>query len=305
MFDLIEFEKGTDYGIVSIDEYQKYIKIEDKYKELYPWMKSVIVFVFPFSNKPVKRTRYMAPRFAHGEDYHVVVREKLGEIAIKLELVNYKTMTDVSFLDEKLLAYLAGLGGYGKNNLIITKKYGTNIAIGEIITDKVLNYNNINKESPCNDCTICLKACPTKAITEDGFTRVKCISYLTQYISDDYHLYDKVLNLAVGCDICQVVCPFNRVEDYTYDKRFDINHKAVINLDILKNLEKKSYKEYYSNKSFNWIGYLKMLRNILTLDTNNKNISLEELNYYQNKYKDVLWFKKHLDYLKGKLSGNN
>ncbi|MFA7435826.1 MAG: QueG-associated DUF1730 domain-containing protein [Bacilli bacterium] len=297
--------KGIDYNFVSIDRYLEYQQIEEKHKELYPWMRSVLVFVFPFSNKPVEKKRYLSARFAYGDDYHIIVKEKLENIARELGLNNYHTMTDVSFLDEKLLAYLGGLGGYGKNNLIITKKYGTNIAIGEIITDKIFDYNNAFLESPCGDCIICLRACPTKAITADGYTRTKCISFLTQYISDEFHLYDKVLSLAVGCDICQVVCPFNKNKEYDYDQRFDFNYKSIINLDIIKTLDKHSYKEFYANKSFNWIGYLKMLRNILTLDTNNKNITIEKLNYFQRKHKSVKWFDLHLEYLKGKLNGNN
>lgn len=299
------YKEGLDYGVTSLEEYQKYQRVSESDLSKYPWLKSILVFIFPFSNKPVKRERYLSARFAYGDDYHIIVKEKLEEVAKHLGLVNYHTMTDISFLDEKLLAYTAGLGGYGKNNLIISKKYGTNFAIGEILTDKVLDYNNKFIDSPCKDCTICLKACPTSAITEDGFTRSKCISYLTQYISDEFHLYDKVLNLAAGCDICQQVCPYNKNLDYEYNPKFDFNYKSIINLEILKKLDKKSFKEYYANKSFNWIGYLKMLRNILTLDTNNKNITIEELNYFQNKFKDVLWFNKHLEYLKGKINGIN
>ncbi|HHW99680.1 MAG TPA: epoxyqueuosine reductase [Acholeplasmataceae bacterium] len=300
----INYTFGVDYGIVPISEYLKYQEIDEKYKEKYPWMRSVIVFVFPFSNKPVKRERYLSARFAYGEDYHIVVKEKLEKIAEELNLQNYTTLTDVSFFDEKLLAYLAGLGGYGKNNLIITPKYGTNVAIGEIVTDLVLDYTKNLHESPCGDCDICLRACPTKAISTEGFTRTNCISYLTQYISDEYHLYDRIFTQAVGCDICQIVCPLNKKE-YDYDPRFDFNYKSIINLNVIRNMDKHSYKEYYKTKSFHWIGYLKMLRNILTLDTNNKNITIEELKYFQIKYKSVQWFYNHIEYLKGKLNGNN
>lgn len=301
---ILNYTKGIDYGVISINDYLKYQEIDEKYKTMYPWMCSIIVFIFPFSNKEVERKRYLSARYAFGLDYHEVVKEKLEEIAKELELINYITLTDVSFLDEKLLAYLAGLGGYGKNNLIISSKYGTNFAIGEIVTDKVFEYNDILSESPCGSCSICIKACPTKAISSEGFTKGKCISYLTQYISDDYHLYDKIYNQAVGCDICQLVCPLNKKE-YEYDPRFDFNEKSIINLEILKKLDSKTYKENYKDKSFHWIGYLKMLRNILTLDVNNKTITIEELNYYQNKYKDVKWFYLHLEYLKGKIYGNN
>ena len=295
--------KGIDYNFVSIDQYIKYQSIDEKYIDKYPWMKSILVFVFGFSNQPIKKKHYLPARYAIGEDYHLVIKEKLEEVALRFGLNNYEIFVDNSFLDEKLLAYLAGLGGYGKNNLIITKNYGTNIAIGEIIIDKIYDYNSLFKDSPCRDCTICLRACPTKAINDAGFKKTNCISYLTQYISDEYHLYDKVLNLTIGCDICQVVCPFNKDKEYEYDSRFNFDRNSLLDLDILKKLDKSTYQEYYKNKSFNWIGYLKMLRNILTLDTNNNNIRIEEIDYFQNKYKNVKWFYLHLEYLKGKING--
>jgi len=299
------YSKGIDYNIISIDQYFKYQNIDNKYKERYPWMQSILVFVFGLSNKDIPKLAYPTARYAIGEDYHLIIKEKLEEVALALELDEYASFVDVSFFDEKLLAYLGGLGGYGKNNLIITKKYGTNIVIGEIITNKIYNYNNYFIESPCQDCNICLKACPTNAINEDGFEKKKCIAYLTQYVSNEYQLYDKVVKYAIGCDICQVVCPFNKDKEYDYDSRFDFCDNSVIDLNVLKRLNKTTYQLYYKNKSFNWIGYLKMLRNILTLDTNNNNITIKDINYFQNKYKNIKWFYLHLQYLKGKLNGNS
>lgn len=291
--------KDYTYGVVSLDKYKEYDYYLNK-ERVKDFHKTAIVFIFGFSLEKVSRKRYLAARFAFGEDYHLVVTEKLEAVAKALKLKNYEIFTDNSPYDEKLLAYLAGLGGYGKNNLIINEKYGTNFAIGEIITDKEFLSDNLLLESPCGDCRLCLDACPTMAITDAGFTRTKCISYLTQYISDDFPLYDKVLKYAVGCDICQVVCPFNKVE-YLYDERFSFNKKAQITLEELDNLNNRSFKEYYNNKAFSWIGYLKMLRNILTLEVNNKNISLDRLKDYQKQYKDVKWFYNHLEYLKEKV----
>lgn len=301
--------KDYTFGVVAIDKYLQYKEIPNEHYYRYPWMKSAIVFIFNFSNEKIKYDRYQVARFSFGIDYHIVVKEKLESIAKMLGLVNYHVMTDISFLDEKLLAYLAGIGNYGRNNLIINNKWGTNFAIGEIITDKIFTYSTPINKDPCIDCSLCLRACPTKAITEHGFTKTKCISYLTQYISDDFPLYDKVLRLAVGCDICQDVCPHNKkyeFSNYEYDEKFKYNRSSHINLNIMKELDKNTYKIKYKDKSFNWIGYLKMLRNILTLDVNNKNISLNELNYFYNKHKSVDWFRNHLEYLKGKLeNGNN
>ena len=85
---------------------------------------------------------------------------------------------------------------------------------------------------------------------------------------------------------------------------FDIDDKSKMNLEKLENI--LDYKEFSSDKTFSWIGYLKMLRNIIVLEVKNNNISLEKINYYQKKYKDVKWFYEHLEFLKGEnKNGNN
>lgn len=291
-------------GVVSRRKYEEYKEIKKKDLEKYPWFKSILVFAFPLSGEAVRNIRYLGARYTYGEDYHRVVSSELEKIAKELNLNKYKVFTDISILDEKICAYLAGLGWYGKNNLIITNEFGSNIAIGEIITDEEFEENTILMDSLCGDCRLCIDACPTKALTNPGFIKERCLSYLTQYISSDYELYNKVLKYAVGCDICQIVCPFNKVS-YSYDNRFSFNDKSIITLDILSKRDNNSFLEYYDNKSFTWIGYLKMLRNILTLEVNNKNITSIELEKYQKKHRDVKWFYDHIEYLKTRVKENS
>lgn len=304
MHDL-ESLAGMEYGTIAILDYLKYQSIPKKDLDNYPWLKTIIVILFPFSNEKIKKNKYLSARYAYGSDYHFIISKKLEDIARGLKLNNFKCLTDKSFFDEKLLAYLAGLGAYGKNNLIINKRFGTNFAIGEIMTDKVYPNNNLLSPNICENCTKCLKACPTNAITESGFTKTRCLSYLNQYLSDEYPLYDKLKSIIVGCDICQDACPYNQNLEYEFIDDFKFNLKSIITIKELINLDKKSYQEYYKNKAFNWIGYLKMLRNVLTISVNNKDIEMNKLIFFQDKYKDVKWFQLHLEYLKGKLNGNN
>lgn len=289
-----------DYRIISFKEYLNHQPVKDHLLKKYAWVKSIIVAIFPLPNQNVEKQNYLTAKFAYGKDYHQVVKEQLENLAISLQLKRYETFTDVSFLDEKLLCYLAGLGSYGKNNLIITPKYGTNIVIGEIITDEVYHHEKRIVPDLCLDCDLCVKKCPTKAL-DNGFNRQLCLSYLTQYPSKDYSLYDKLTDLAVGCDICQDVCPNNK-KTYPYFDDFQFDEKSVINLEVLRNLDEKKYQEYYHDKTFNWIGYLKMLRNIIVLDVNNNNISYEEIENFQKLYQSEKWFNNHLAYLKGKIN---
>lgn len=289
-----------DYRIISFQEYLNHQPLKDHLLNKYAWVKSIIVAIFPLPNQNVEKRNYLTAKFAYGKDYHKVVGEQLENLAISLQLKRYEIFTDVSFLDEKLLCYLAGLGSYGKNNLIITPKYGTNIVIGEIITDEVFPYEKRIIPDLCLDCDLCVKKCPTNAL-DNGFNRQSCLSYLTQYPSKDYPLYDKLRDLAVGCDICQDVCPHNK-KTYPYLDDFQFDEKSIINLEILKDMDEKKYQAYYHDKTFNWIGYLKMLRNIIVLDANNNHISYEDIEKFQKLYQSEKWFYNHLAYLKGKIN---
>ena len=107
------------FGII---EYQKYLEyINQKGPKKYKDMKSLIVFIYPFSNTLVKG-KYLPAKFAYGKDYHQEVKELIEDAIKDLKLTNYEIKVDVSSLKEKTCAYLAGLGLIGKNSLLINEK---------------------------------------------------------------------------------------------------------------------------------------------------------------------------------------
>lgn len=279
----------------SIISYKEYLKFKNKVNEKYDWVQSIIVYIFPYPNKKLNE-KYLPARFAYGKDYHLVIKEFLLEEAKKYKLKKYEVLVDVSFLDEKLCAALSNLGVIGKNTLFISNDYGSSVFIGEIVTDIALYENRKYKISSCINCDLCVKSCPNNAL-ENGFDKNKCLSYLNQKASFDYKLYDK-MNIYYGCDICQDVCPMNK-KNIDYNLIFSKDEKAL--LDLKKLEEIGDYKEYSSDKTYNWIGYLKMLRNILVVKCNNSDLTIEEIEKYQKKYSNVEWFYNHLEYLKGRI----
>jgi epoxyqueuosine reductase QueG len=285
------------FGII---EYQKYLEyIHQKGPKKYKDMKSLIVFIYPFSNTLVKG-KYLPAKFAYGKDYHQEVKELIEDAIEDLKLTNYEIKVDVSSLKEKTCAYLAGLGLIGKNSLLINEKYGSYIAIGIVITDEVFNeYDRPIEGDYCKDCNRCIKACPNKALSSDGLDKKKCLSYLNQSKSTDYLFFDKMKYL-YGCDICQDVCPYNKIKDYGLES-FLIDEEAYLSLEELKSMDEKEYLEKYQDKTFNWIGYLPMVRNLLVLKVNNKDITKKELEFFQEKHKSEKWFYDHIEYLKEKL----
>lgn len=289
-----------DCGVISYDEYLKHSNkaVNDKLS----WVKSIVVFTFPY-NQPKKNYLYTSAKFAYGDDYHIVISKYLEDL-VKKELstskFTYAIKIDVNYLEEKLCAYLAGLGSFGNNNLIISPRFGSFVVIGTILTDYIFDeYSQISNFNPCENCSLCVRSCPTKALDE-GYQKNLCLSFLTQYKSTNYELYDKIGRVFVGCDICQEVCPHNK----KYSKilpELEFNELSVLNLEKLQKIKPEYFKKTYHLKTFNWIGFLKILRNILVIEVNNKNITIDELEYYQKKYEKDQWFFKHLEYLKEKL----
>jgi epoxyqueuosine reductase len=111
------------------------------------------------------------------------------------------------------------LGWYGKNTTIITKGWGSWVFLAEIVTnlpltDGATNLYDTPLKANCGNCEICLHACPTSALPAPYvLDNTRCISYLTIELRGSIPLELRPLmgNLIFGCDICQQVCPVNKV----------------------------------------------------------------------------------------------
>ena len=155
-------------------------------------------------------------RYAWGEDYHVVLREKLGRLVewigghIDLR-AKTRICVDTSAIIERELAAAAGIGWIGKNTLVLNPRLGSFFFLGEIITDLHLAADEPMTDH-CGTCTRCLEACPTAAFPQPyAMDARRCISYLTiehrGAIEPD--LAVKMGDWVFGCDVCQTVCPYN------------------------------------------------------------------------------------------------
>ena len=168
-------------------------------------------------------------RYAWGDDYHDVVREKLNELLtwIKSERpdADGKICVDTAPMMDKAWAVRAGLGWIGKHSNLITKEIGSWVFIGEILLNIDLDYDTKVVEDHCGTCTACLDACPTNAIVEPYIVDSrKCISYATIELRTDDLPAEITANQQgwfYGCDICQDVCPWNRFETPTEESRFE------------------------------------------------------------------------------------
>lgn len=168
-------------------------------------------------------------RYAWGDDYHNIVGEKLRQlldwICAEIPGASGKVCVDTAPIMDKAWAARAGLGWIGKSSNLITKDYGSWVFLGEILLNVELEYDNEPVADHCGSCTACLDACPTGAIVEPYVVDSRsCISYGTIELRTNELPESISGNLDgwfYGCDICQEVCPWNRFEKPTDEKRFE------------------------------------------------------------------------------------
>ncbi len=143
-------------------------------------------------------------------DAYAELREKLDELGQRLG-GHYRVLVDENQHVDREAAARSGVGFYGKNTLLITRRFGSWVVLGTLVTDRELEPTT-PLALDCGSCTLCIEACPTGALDEPGtLDATKCLSYWTQSAHDPPEAYREALESQVyGCDICQDVCPWNR-----------------------------------------------------------------------------------------------
>ena len=143
-------------------------------------------------------------------DAYAVLRERLDALGRRLG-GTYRVLVDANQHVDREAAARSGVGFYGKNTMLITRRHGSWVVLGTLVTDVELEPTP-PLDADCGSCTLCIEACPTGALDEPGvLDSTRCLSYWTQAgaaIPEEYRreLGDQVY----GCDICQDVCPWNR-----------------------------------------------------------------------------------------------
>ena len=149
------------------------------------------------------------PRYTW-EDGYAKLRERLDELGWRLG-GSYRVLVDANQHVDREAAARSGVGFYGKNTLLITRKHGSWVVLGTLVTDVEIE-STPRLDLDCGACTLCIDACPTGALDEPGTLDAgRCLSYWTQAPHPIPEPYRAELGDSVyGCDICQDVCPWNR-----------------------------------------------------------------------------------------------
>lgn len=229
--------------------------------------KTIISIAFPYKYDLDNNTEGGFSKYTYGLDYHRVVRNYLDKICKFIEGLGGKAIgfVDSNPLPERYIAYLSGIGFIGKNNNLITVDYGSYVFLAEIITSLELEEDK-PLENQCGQCNLCIRACPTKAITEKehGGNCNLCLSYITQKKHIEEQWFDKLKGRIFGCDTCQRVCPYNsEALNSTIDEFAPRDYMKKAEVRDLIFLNNNDFKEKYGKHSCGWRGKNILIRNAL------------------------------------------
>ena len=242
---------------------------------LVPNAKSVISLTYNYytEQKQIDGTPKIS-KYAYGEDYHQVVKEKLKLLLQKMQTeigdVNARCFVDSAPVLERTWAAKAGIGWIGKHSLLINKQQGSFFFLAEIIADMELEYDAPFPTDHCGTCTACMDACPTDAIVENKVVDgSKCISYFTIELKDALPsaYKDKFEDWMFGCDICQDVCPWNRFSKKHHESKFEPNPRLLsMNRKEWKEITEDVFNELFKKSAVKRTKYAGLKRNISFLE---------------------------------------
>lgn len=231
--------------------------------------KSVISLLYNYYPQEERAASPKLSKYAYGEDYHLVIRDKLNTfleiLKEKIGDINGRVFVDSAPVLEKAWAAKSGLGWIGKNANLINKKQGSFFFIAELILDLEVEVDGPIPDY-CGTCTRCIDACPTEAIVEpyvvDGS---KCISYLTIELKEAIpkEFAGKMQNWAFGCDICQDVCPWNSFSLPHREERFQINSDLkAMSIKDWQEMTEETFKQVFKNSAVKRTKYSGLKRNL-------------------------------------------
>ena len=218
------------------------------------------------------RLRSHTPRvaqYARVRDYHRLLKEKAKSIASRLALHKYRLMVDTAPILERALAVRGGQGFVGKNTCFISVKHGSYLLLAEIFSDiqvsdkkvAAVDSNVRGEQGGCGGCRRCQVHCPTGALDKAyQLDANKCLSYQTienrGEIPKEYWVH--LQNYYYGCDICQIVCPYNRRKPVSSEKEL-----AMPTLMQVATMTQKKYERYFGGTAMTRAKRGGLMRNAL------------------------------------------
>lgn len=239
---------------------------------LVPGARSVITLLLNYF--PSEQQEENSPRiakYAWGNDYHTVIRNKLqiflNRLRERIGAIEGRGFVDSAPVLERSWALRSGLGWVGKNGNLIDPKAGSFFFIATLITDLPLEYDTPIAHDYCGTCTRCIEACPTQAILPNKVVDGrKCISYYTIELKEllmPEEAEGKLGNWLFGCDTCQDVCPWNRFsKPHRHTELYPIPEILHLSTGEWEEMTEETFKKVFKDSALKRSKYNGIQRNL-------------------------------------------
>lgn len=232
---------------------------------LLPGAKSVISLLVGYKPSSLMQGTARIAQYAYGEDYHERIKRMLFQLiaAIRQQYPDFeaKPCVDTVPISDKQWARRAGLGWIGRNTLLVNPTLGSYCNIAELVTTSPADRYDTPIENGCGDCHACADACPNCALTLSRnplLNANRCASYHTienraETLPPDIHLS----GYAFGCDICQIVCPYNQAAAV----RYTLTDERKAQLEALADTDPDTFRRATKHTALSRIRHTQWLRN--------------------------------------------
>ncbi len=233
--------------------------------------KSVISLVVAYKPDRQIESKAKIAQYAYGEDYHERLKrmmyQLIGKIKESYPDFEARPFVDTAPISDRHWAVRAGLGWIGRNTLFVHPYYGSFCFLGEIVTTSEIENTKLKIEDSgkgCGDCRLCVEACPNNAITvsKSGVPMLdarRCTSYNTIENRDDALPEElDTRGYAFGCDICQLVCPYNGQSPTSYH----LDDERKTQLERLAGADEATFRRFAKHSALNRIKYPQWCRNL-------------------------------------------
>jgi epoxyqueuosine reductase len=256
---------------------------------LMPSVRSILCLGFPYSlhslDVLLKKDKLLAAGYASGIDYHLEVPKRLTQLVSRIEAlcdknIESKFFTDSAPILERELANRAGLGWIGRNSCLINPAVGSSFLLAEVFLDLDLTPDIPFENDRCGSCHRCVDACPTQCIHSDRTIDSRiCLSYHSIENKKGFpsEIGDKLPPWLFGCDICQMVCPWNK-DVHRNEPPLSFTPQDLV--DFLR-LSPDEFNLRFKDSAILRAKYFGFIRNVLlNMVLIDQELSLPALNYF-------------------------
>jgi epoxyqueuosine reductase len=254
---------------------------------LMPSVRSILCLAFPYSLHSTYtlsgKDKFLVAGYARGIDYHLEIPKRLTRLVSRIECLSYnkfesKIFTDSAPVLERELASRAGLGWIGRNSCLLNPAIGSSFLLAEVFLDLDLNPDSQFEVDRCGSCHRCVDACPTHCIQPDGTIDSRlCLSYHSIENKNIFlpEIGNKLPPWLFGCDICQMVCPWNK-NAYRDEPPLSFTSQGLV--DFLK-MSPDDFNLRFKESAILRAKYFGFLRNVLfNIASVDRRLSLSVLN---------------------------